>query len=304
MKQALAKLAIPLARMFLRYGPDGRLKKALWERIVQPYLGWRRFAAVARSRLGPRFHVALPDLIQSYVYFFGIWEPNITAYIVRALRGGDCFVDVGANVGYYSLLASRIVGSPGKVFAVEASPTIFKELMRNIQLNAANNVVACNVAAHDAQTRLKLFRAGESNIGATTTFADRAREKRFVLEGEVNAAPIEEIVPVADVLRARLIKIDVEGAEWFVIRGMEHLLSRMSPETEILVEVDPLAMAKQGGEVRAFLSKFAQAGFGAYVIPNDYSPSAYFSNRPIMLPLPLQGDMIVRTTDVLFRRPR
>src|SRR6266545_4932566 len=69
---------------------------------------------------GVRLLVETDDLIQGYIYLFGVWEPNITDWIRRTLLPGDTFVDVGSNIGYYSTLAARLVGSAGSVVAIDA----------------------------------------------------------------------------------------------------------------------------------------------------------------------------------------
>ena len=64
--------------------------------------------------------------------FFGVWEPVITKYVADNLREGDVFIDVGADMGYYTILASRCVGASGKVFAVEASGGTYAKLLKNM----------------------------------------------------------------------------------------------------------------------------------------------------------------------------
>jgi precorrin-6B methylase 2 len=86
------------------------------------------------------------DIIQQYIYYFGVWEPRITGWVSRHLAPGDTFIDVGANIGYYSLLASPLVGKTGTVVAIEASPRTFDDLLFNLELNNVSNVRPVNVA--------------------------------------------------------------------------------------------------------------------------------------------------------------
>jgi len=90
----------------------------------------------------------------------------------RRLAPGDAFVDVGANIGYFSLLASKLVGESGLVVAIEPSPTIFAVLESNLARNRAHNVRAVCVAASASTGMLRLFRGPDSNIGRTTVLAD------------------------------------------------------------------------------------------------------------------------------------
>ena len=73
---------------------------------------------------GDRVACHLPDLIQMYLYVFGVWEPDLAAYIRSRLNEGDVCVDVGANIGFDTLIASRKVGPSGGVVAIEASPLV------------------------------------------------------------------------------------------------------------------------------------------------------------------------------------
>src|SRR4051794_26991463 len=93
-----------IARAWIRYAPSSFGKRWLWARC------WRHYAFRSRTIFGAKITGDTADLIQRYIYFFGVWEPDITAWLRSALKPGDCFVDVGANIGYYTLLASQVVG--------------------------------------------------------------------------------------------------------------------------------------------------------------------------------------------------
>src|SRR5882757_4827335 len=97
---------------------------------------------IVRARFGARFAVDTQDLIQRYIYMFGVWEPHMTRWLQSRLRPGDTFVDVGANIGYYSILASRLVGDEGRVVALEASPAFHQQLLKQVRLNEGRNVRA------------------------------------------------------------------------------------------------------------------------------------------------------------------
>jgi predicted O-methyltransferase YrrM len=106
------------------------------------------------------------DFIQRRVRFFQIFEHNLTYYTRAQLREGDVYLDIGANIGYYSLLASRCVGDSGKVIAVEADPGTFEALQTNLQLNDCRNVAAANVAATATACRVSIHRRDLHNPGA------------------------------------------------------------------------------------------------------------------------------------------
>src|SRR5262249_7184879 len=217
-------------------------KPYIWTRIVSPYFAWRTYKFVANTRYGKLMAGDTIEMLQQYIYFFGVWEPDLTRFISRRLKSGDTFVDVGANIGYYSMLASTLVGKSGRVVSIEASPETFQALESNLARNSIENVRAINMAASDSQGSLKLYRGHVFNIGLATVI----QEQGFEFECEVAAAPLTSILQPVEIRNARLIKIDVEGAELSVVSGLLPLLHSGHPELEVIVEIHPDHLAKQG----------------------------------------------------------
>src|SRR5882724_10406379 len=224
MKNPIALMLLSVLRLYIRYFPAPIGKRWLYQTVVDPYLSWRKYATVARMRTGTRVEIQLPDQIQGRIYFFGVWEPEISDYVANALSAGDCFIDVGANIGYFSLLAASIVGERGTVCSIEASPSIFSVLSKNVTSNALSNITLHNKAASDGPGRLPIFLGPAANRGATTTVSSVAVRKGQELEAEVAADTLVAIVGEARLLSARLIKIDIEGAEYSLVSSIAHLL--------------------------------------------------------------------------------
>src|SRR5215470_15194542 len=114
MRSVVGQALTPAARAWIRYSPLPVGKAWLWDTFH-----WRPREFTCRTRFGGRISGTTEDLIQRHLYFFGTWEPHISGWIEASLRAGDCFVDVGANIGHYSLLASALVGPGGHVVAIE-----------------------------------------------------------------------------------------------------------------------------------------------------------------------------------------
>jgi FkbM family methyltransferase len=294
---AARRLLTPLLRSYLRYFPGSPGKEALWRRVVNPYLAWQAYPFVARTVFGRRIAGDTRDMIQQYVYYFGVWEPDLTAWISRQLRPGDVFVDVGANVGYYSLLAATLVSNTGAVIAIEASPTVFRQLEANLARNRAVNVRAVNVAASDQRGQVQLFRGPEHNLGETSVF----QAPGFAPDGTVAAAPLGDILLPEELSRARLVKMDVEGAEAAVLAGFAPLLSACRRDLELIVELHPQYLTQPGRTAADLVQLMKDAGFCAYRIENDYWPVRPPSDlrRPVRLQSPLQSE-----TALVFSRRR
>jgi FkbM family methyltransferase len=270
------------------------LKRPLWNKFVEPYIAWRTMAFDGRTSFGSIMRLHLPDQIQSRIFFFGFWEPAISEYISSALKPGDIFIDVGANVGYYTLLASKLVGRTGRVFALEASPTIFGQLKANLERNDALNVTARNVAITTTRCKLPIYLHGAHNIGASTILHDVAETKGAVLEAMVDGVPLKDVVDTEAICAARIIKIDVEGAEQLVVEGIKDILPKLSNSTEVVMEI----AGYQGRDV--LLDLFIQAGFTPYVIPNSYLPDFYIAPPPVALRPYKEGS--IGMIDIVLRK--
>jgi FkbM family methyltransferase len=151
-------------------------------------------------------------------------------------KGGDTVVDVGAHAGHYTLIGSKRVGQNGKVIAIEADPSNFEILNRNIKLNGLTNIIALNYAAYSKQTKLKLYLPvkGSGFSIYNTIMVNRAKpEEKFI---EVNANTLDYLLQQNGIRDANWIKIDVEGAEFEVLKGATDVLSK-SKDITLLIEV-------------------------------------------------------------------
>jgi FkbM family methyltransferase len=287
------KILTPLVRSYLRYFPGSAGKETLWNRMVDPYLAWQSHPFLARTRFGRCLAGDTRDMIQQYIYYFGVWEPELTDWITERLRAGDTFIDVGANIGYYSLLASALVGASGSVTAVEASPAIFRQLQANLARNRVTNVRSVNVAASDRPGTVPLFRGPEHNRGETSLFPGEG----YVPDGAVEAAPLSTILEPQEIAGARLIKIDVEGAEGVVLPGLIPLLSSGRPDLELIVELHPQFLTGPGKRAEDLVKLVCAAGFDASRLDNAYWPLTYLADRKPALPrplrLPIQDETVV-----------
>jgi len=240
-------LVIPPLRAYFRYAPSPFGKNALWK-YVASHLWWLESYVRATTLFGSTICVDAGDIVGRYIYYFGVWEPNLTNWIRQRLLPGDGFVDVGANVGYYSLLASKLVGASGKVVAVEALPQIFTILKHNLEVNCARNVRPIKVAAWDREELLRIFTQPENPPGTTTVMNLWASRWNLQSHCEVPAAPLPAILTQDEIKAARLMKIDVEGAEWHVVSGMQSLMRACRADLEIIVEVAPPQRGETPGE--------------------------------------------------------
>lgn len=296
----IARLISRPMSVYLRRFPISAGKLRVWDNLVRPYLSWRPIQVDAVTSSGLRLRGPLSDPIHSAVYFFGVWEPALTRFIADSLMPGDVFIDIGANVGVHSMLAGKCVGASGRVHAIEASPTIYAILLGNIARNGIENVKTYNIAVADRSGTIPVFLHDPSNLGHTTVLQVNAEDTaRYTRQEMVEARPLPEIIPTADILRARMIKIDVEGAEWPVIQGFAHLLPQLRSDVIIVVEVSRYGLANHGISFQQFLDFFGEHGYRAAQLP-DHSANLCIYNADLKL-LPVAEDFEV--ADLVFRRP-
>ena len=181
---------------------------------------------------GDRFRGILPEAVTALIWRFGAYEATTTMFLTRYLEAGATFVDVGAHFGYFSLLASRLVGPQGCVISIEAMPTTFCYLEANVALNRLSNVRTFNFAASDTEQTL-IFRdhgvVYSSLNGITAPKGALSQSKSLGISVDVQAHRLDAISLVADDRHVAVIKIDAESSEELVLSGLAATIARQLP---------------------------------------------------------------------------
>ncbi len=173
-----------------------------------------------------------------YQYFCRIGKgdflPGHESHIVGRFtpKEGDTVIDIGAHIGRYTIPSSKKVCNTGKVVAIEADPENFELLKRNIALNKLTNVLPLNYAVFSTRTRMKLYEQSASAKYNSLMLARAAKTKNYV---EVNADTLDNILKLNEVNQVNWIKIDVEGAEFEVLKGSAETL--FGEDLSLFVEI-------------------------------------------------------------------
>lgn len=290
------------ARWWVRYGPGTALRQRLTREWLDVGLRQRpRPAKVVRTRYEGRFQVPTTlDFIPRTIYVQGCWEPCLSALVSSRLRAGDRFIDIGAAGGWYSVLAARRVGPTGGVVAVEPAPASVEQLRANLALNRCDNVRVVQAAVTAEPGPVQLYLPDYGNTGATTTLRPDDPASEITVAG----LPLAHILEPADLETARMIKVDVEGAESTVLAQLADLTPRLRPDCEILTEITPQWLATTGHTAESMLNPFIANGFRAFKVHNSYAPEDITAavRKPLALaPTPITGT-ITRQTDLLLTR--
>ncbi len=229
------------------------LRKELWRRMPAPVLiSWLD---------GLRVYAYPGDEACRSLFVTGYYEPNEFCVLDKILRPGMTFVDVGANMGLYTLFPAGRVGPQGTVLAIEPSRREFERLQRNVEANALANVRLVQTAASDRRGEADLLIAGGGRSGHNT-LGGFGYETPLQGKERVQLQPLDEIVEREGLGRLDILKMDIEGAEHAALRGATETLRRFRPM--ILMELSDRSLQQQGSsgaEVWEFLS---HSGYAMY----------------------------------------
>jgi FkbM family methyltransferase len=156
------------------------------------------------------------------------WEINLTNYLTK--KQPSVFVDIGANVGRYTIKMARQIGNRGKVIAIEADPENYEVLVENIRLNKLRNVNAFNVACWDKEEDVKLSMSSiKAKEGSSIKW--EVSDRTVTVRGTT----LDNILAGLGIKEVNIVKMDVEGAEKEVLLGMKDTIAE-SKNIEILFE--------------------------------------------------------------------
>ncbi len=204
-----------------------------------------------------RMDVGLVDVIERNLWVNGIWDQPIKDLMTAVLRPGDHFLDLGANIGYFTLLASQLVGPAGTVVAVEPSIRALRKLTNHVWLNECSNVLVVSCAAGEEHCQTRISLATESNIGGSSLANGSSPPQR---SEPVWVAPIDELL--GGQFHPKLIKIDVEGYELAALRGVRGLLEADRPW--IVCEITEGFLRRFGHSATELVSYLNDLGYQPY----------------------------------------
>lgn len=184
----------------------------------------------------------------------GIWESYETSILEKLLFPGATFIDVGANIGYYSLIGAVLVGDNGRVVAFEPEQDNFALLEKNLSFNHIKNVVAVNAGLSADQRQGKLYlnkeNRGDHQIYQQTSSAAPRTEQAISLVAGNDFLSQQLFPPVRQI---DVLKIDTQGAEFLVLSGLMPLLKASLPRLKMIIEFTPYSLKQAGASGMALL---------------------------------------------------
>lgn len=226
-----------------------RRRVAPLRRTVVPYDGGR---SRITADLGTAMGLGL--------YRYGHAEGDLDVALVRRLlRPGDVFVDGGANIGLFSLVAARCVGPTGKVVAFEPAPATRALLQGNLDLNGLSWVDVRAEALGERPGTLELVTFTGDRSGLSSFQPEDARGGQRV---QVRVVTLDGMLTPEELPRLRLLKLDLEGAEYGALQGASRLLGQARPD--LLLELEPEHLRRQGASAEAVTALLHEQGYSFY----------------------------------------
>jgi FkbM family methyltransferase len=209
---------------------------------------------------------------------FGIYEEYETEIFKNLIKSDTIFIDIGANIGYYTLIAASKI-KIGKIYSFEPVPTNFKLLSKNVKINNYSNIKLIQKAVSDNNGNVKIF-LDKTNLGNhSLTQHNVVTESNFI---EVKTIKLDSLFyNFKDIVKEDiLIKIDTQGAEGLVIAGAQNTL--LKTNIKILMEFWPKGLRNMGTDPLELLNKLHNYGFKFRLLDEKSKSLQKFNKRDII----------------------
>jgi FkbM family methyltransferase len=203
-----------------------------------------------------------------FLYYRGMYEDAIIKTVCDLLEPGMKFIDIGANIGLYSIITARIVGKAGRVVAFEPQPALIRILRDNIELNGLTNIDVVNCALGSKQGRSELFQVAEENEGEATLRL-RGDEKSVGTPTTVEVRRLTDVLEELDIGSVDMVKIDTEGAELEVLKGFNGWLAERPPKY-IFVECIDDHLKRFGADSSCLISFLIENGYKCFYLKSGH----------------------------------
>jgi FkbM family methyltransferase len=245
---------------------------AFYKYIFNPYHLFKNVKKNVVYRDFIKLNLDLNDWIQQQIYFLGDYEKNEIDYLYQTLKEGNTFIDIGGNIGLFSLNASKIIGEKGKVFAFEAFKPNYLKFQQHIQINNFHNIKLEHLAISDKSGFIEiLYNENDNNVGMASSYLQEYTSKE-----KVEAVSLDEYVKKNNISQIDLIKIDIEGAEFSALKGMNEILTFHHPK--IVIEINNIALKSSHHSEEELISILTEKGYNRTKIlsQNENSYNAVF----------------------------
>ena len=247
----------------------------IYKRIILPYKLFKNKTTIAEYDDTLKIKLNIDEWIQQQIFLFGYFDQPGINFIKKNLKKDHVFIDAGANIGAYSLVASKIVGDQGKVIAFEPVKNTFDHIQENISLNNLKNIDLNKTALGEKKERITIYSGDDSNTGNSSIIKNEASHSA---SEEIQCINFDE--EFSDLERIDFLKIDIEGAEYYALKGMIKSLEKFKPT--ILIEISDEIIDKADYSKKDLIVLLTNIGYQQYglnesgeIIPVSDQDSSY-----------------------------
>lgn len=217
---------LELVRLYTIYSPINRGKGRIFN-LAKRFVNSFPKNIVTKTKDGRQFSIGFRDWADDMIYFLGTYENFCTKTIEKYIKPGDVCLDVGANIGWYSTLFSKIVGAKGTVHSFEPVPQTFAELKKNIGLNGSpSNTFLNNFGLGDEEKFSEIYLFDEMPSGHAS-LAPRANKTAQAIPIQIKT--LDSYLTEHEIERVDFVKVDIEGAELMFLEGARRLFKQKMP---------------------------------------------------------------------------
>ena len=273
------------------------IKRFFYVLSQNPVFFVKRIFCELRARVAPvpragvfNFNDVLFDFDFSFSHkikkmYFGTFQPIISETLKKYLKKGDTFIDAGANIGYFSFVASQLVGKQGQVHSFEPVPEYFLKLDNFAKINKNYSIKANQIGLGDRAQTAEIFIKGGTDIGNNTFFPELLDKEKSSSSAKVPVIRLDEYIKNNNLKNIKLIKIDVEGFELSVLKGLQNYFEQGNRPV-IVCEIVPEVYKNGVKEIFDYMGQFS---YQAYDVLN--------TNKKIQI----KNIEKNRVTDVIFK---
>lgn len=231
---------------------------------------------------GNKFYIdKLDGTISQELILSHKWEEYQTVLFKQNIKKGDIVIDIGAHIGYYTLIAASIVGKKGKVYAFEPDLKNFSILMQNIKVNKYKNIIPINKAVTEKNTKLNLF-INPTNTGDHRIYEPKDKRKTI----EIDAVTLDSMLKNEKI---DLIKMDIQGSEILALKGAPYVLAN-NKALKIITEFWPGGLRLSGGSAEEFLYLLRRNKFDLYNIDEAKNKLIAITDKKLLSAYQVSGD--------------
>ena len=212
---------------------------------------------------------------ESYIYTKGYWEKDITTLIQQICKRGNIIFDVGANIGYYTLITAKLVGEEGMVYAFEPCPRNIRLLEDNVQRNHLKNISIERTALGEKSGTMYMYLPSYVHFGVGSFFKSR----HYLIQKAVQVITLDDFIKERGITHIDFLKMDIEGGEIFALRGMKETLKQKIIRN-IFIHIHSTILSRKSYKSQEIKKSLIGSGYKLYkIVANRFLPTSIDSEE-------------------------